>query len=59
MTTEEKKAVEKKTNKVILEEICKDTNRAHTEINFFYKPVDKNNTFTEKEILALVENKRN
>ena len=59
MTKEEKKALEKKTNKIILEEICKDTNRTHTEMNFFFKPVDKNNTFTEKEILALVENKRN
>ena len=59
MTKEERKALDKKTNKVVLEEICKDTNRTHTEMNFFFKPVDKNNTFTEKELLELVEYKRN
>ena len=47
MTKEEKKDLEKKTHKVILEEICKDTNRTHTEMRFFFRPIDKNNTFTE------------
>ena len=59
MSEEEKKEIDKKTHKLILEEICKDTNRTHTEMNFFVKPVDNKNTFTEKEILELVENKRN
>ena len=59
MTKEERRALEKKTNKLILEEICKDTNRTHTEMNFFFKPVDKNTTFSEKEVIELVENKRN
>ena len=36
MTKDEKKALEKKTNKPVLEEICKDTNRTHTEMSFFF-----------------------
>ena len=59
MSEEEKKEMEKKTHKLILEEICKDINRTHTEMNFFVKPIDNKNTFTEKELLKLVENKRN
>ena len=59
MSKEEKKALDKKTHKPVLEEICKDTNRTHTEMSFFFKPIDKNNTFTEEQILELVENKRN
>ena len=59
MTKEERKALDKKTNKPVLEEICKDTNRTHTEMNFFFRPVDKNNTFTQEQIFELVENKRN
>ena len=59
MSEDEKKEMDKKTHKLILEEICKDTNRTHTEMNFFVKPIDNKNTFTEKEILKLVENKRN
>ena len=38
MTKEEKKALDKKTHKPILEEICKDTNRTHTEMSFFFRP---------------------
>ena len=59
MSEEEKKDVDKKSHKLVLEEICKDTNRTHSEMNFFVKPIDNKNTFTEKEILELVENKRN
>ena len=59
MSEEEKKEVDKKSHKLVLEEICKDTNRTHSEMNFFVKPIDNKNTFTEKEILELVENKRN
>jgi hypothetical protein len=59
MTREEKKNLEKKTNKPLLEEICKDTNRTHTEMSFFFRPVDINTTFTKEQILALVEDKRN
>ena len=59
LSKEEKKALDKKTHKPVLEEICKDTNRTHTEMSFFFKPIDKNNTFTQEQILELVENKRN
>lgn len=59
MTPEEKSEMDQKTHKVVLEEICKDTNRTHTEMNFFVKPVDNKTTFTEKEIMELVEKKRN
>ena len=59
MTPEEKSEMDQKTHKVILEEICKDTNRTRTEMNFFVKPVDNKTTFTEKEIMELVEKKRN
>ena len=59
LTREEKKELDKKTSKPLLEEICKDTNRTHTEMSFFFHPVDKNNTFTEEQIIKLVENKRN
>ena len=53
MSEEEKKDVDKKSHKLVLEEICKDTNRTHSEMNFFVKPIDNKNTFTEKEILEL------
>jgi len=59
MTKEEKKILDKKTHKSLLEEICKDTNRTHTEMSFFFKPIDTKNTFTEEELINLVENKRN
>ena len=39
MSEDEKKEMDKKTHKLILEEICKDTNRTHTEMNFFVKPI--------------------
>ena len=59
MTIEDKKEMDKKTHKIVLEEICKDINRTHTEMNFFVKPIDKKNTFTQKELMELVETKRN
>ena len=59
LTRDEKRELDKKTSKPLLEEICKDTNRTHTEMSFFFRPVDKNNTFTEEQIMHLVENKRN
>ena len=59
MSIEDKKAMDKKTHKIVLEEICKDINRTHTEMNFFVKPIDKKNTFTQKELMELVETKRN
>ena len=58
MTKQQKEELDKKTSKLTLEDICKDTNRTHTEMNFFIKPVDKNVKFTEEEILKLVKNKR-
>ena len=59
MTPEQKKDLDKKTHKLILEEICKDTNRTHTEMNFFVKPIDNTNSFSEKQVMELFENKRN
>ena len=59
MTKKEKNEMDIKTHKLILEEICKDTNRTHTEMSFFVKPVDNKTIFSEKEILELVEKKRN
>ena len=59
MSIEDKKEMDKKTHKIVLEEICKDINRTHTEMNFFVKPIDKKNTFTQKELMELVETKRN
>ena len=59
MSKKEKKELDKKTSKPILEDICKDTNRTHTEMSFFIRPIDKNNTFSEEEILKLIENRRN
>ena len=58
MTKKQKEELDKKTSKPILEDICKDTNRTHTEMNFFIKPVEKNVKFTEEEIIKLVKSKR-
>ena len=58
MTKKQKEELDKKTSKPILEDICKDTNRTHTEMNFFVKPVDKDVKFTEEEIIKLVKSKR-
>ena len=55
----DKKNLDKTTHKMVLEEICKDINRTHTEMNFFVKPIDKKNMFSEKELIKLVETKRN
>ena len=59
MKESEKKELDKKTSKLILEEICKDTNRTHTEMSFFLRPIDKDIIFTEEEVIKLYENKRN
>ena len=55
----ERIALNKKTHKLILEDICKDTNRTHNEMSFFLKPIDKNKIFTEDEIIKLFEKKQN
>ena len=55
----EKLALIKKTHRLILEDICKDTNRTHNEMSFFLKPTDKNRIFTEEEIIKLFEKKQN
>ena len=59
MKESEKKELDKKTNKLILEEISKDTNRTHSEMSFFLKPIDKSIIFTEEEVIKLYEKKRN
>ena len=55
----EKLALIKKTHRLILEDICKDTNRTHNEMSFFLKPIDKKRIFTEDEIMKLFEKKQN
>ena len=55
----EKLTLIKKTHRLILEDICKDTNRTHNEMSFFVRPIDKNRIFTEDEIIKLFEKKQN
>ena len=58
-TKEEISELNKKTSKLLLEEICKDTNRTHSGMSFFNTPIDKKNKLTEKELIQMMENKRN
>ena len=47
----ERIALNKKTHKLILEDICKDTNRTHNEMSFFLKPIDKNKMYKKNQLL--------
>ena len=56
---EEKKKLEKKTNKILLEEIKKDMNRTHTQLSFFFQPTDSHSILSPEKIKTMMENRRN
>ena len=55
----EKKELEEKTNKLLLEEIKKDMNRTHTQLSFFFQPTNNENKLSPDKIKTMIENKRN
>ena len=59
MNKEEKDSLDKKTNKLLLEQICKDVNRTHNQLDFFFKPTDENNILSKKELIEIMDNRRN
>ena len=59
MSKEEKEDLDKKTNKLLLEQICKDVNRTHNQMDFFFKPTDENNKLSQKELIEIMDNRRN
>ena len=59
MSKAEKEDLDKKTNKLLLEQICKDVNRTHNQLDFFFKPTDENNKLSQKELIQLMDNRRN
>ena len=56
---EEKKKLEKKTNKILLEKIKKDMNRTHTQLSFFFQPTDSHSILSPEKIKTMMENRRN
>ena len=59
MNKEEKEKLDQKTNKLLLEQICKDVNRTHNQMDFFFKPTDENNILSQKELIEIMDNRRN
>ena len=59
MTRKEKEELDKKTSKLLLEQICKDVNRTHNQMDFFFKSIDENNILSKNELLTMMENRRN
>ena len=59
MNKEEKDELDKKSNKLLLEQICKDVNRTHNQMDFFFKLIDNNNKLSQKELIELMDNRRN
>ena len=59
MSKEEKEKLDQKTNKLLLEQICKDVNRTHNQMDFFFKPTDENNILSQKELIEIIDNRRN
>ena len=59
MTREQKEELDKKTNKSLLEQITKDVNRTHNQMNFFFKSIDENNILSKNELMEIMENRRN
>ena len=59
ISKEEKEKLDKKTNKLLLEQICKDVNRTHNQMDFFFKPTDENNILSQKELIEIMDNRRN
>ena len=58
-TSKEKKELEEKTNKVLLEEIKKDVNRTHSQLSFFFQPTNNENQLSQETIKRMMENRRN
>ena len=59
MNKEEKDELDKKSNKLLLEQICKDVNRTHNQMDFFFKLTDDTNKLSQKELIDLMDNRRN
>ena len=59
MKKEEKDELDKKSNKLLLEQICKDVNRTHNQMDFFFKLTDDTNKLSQKELIDLMDNRRN
>ena len=59
MSKEDKEKIDKKTNKSLLEQIRKDVNRTHNQMDFFFKSIDENNKLTKKELMEMMENRIN
>jgi hypothetical protein len=59
MSKEDKEKIDKKTNKALLEQIRKDVNRTHNQMDFFFKSIDENNQLTKKELMEMMENRIN
>ena len=59
MTKEQKEELDKKTNKSLLEQIGRDVNRTHNQMDFFFKSIDENNILSKNELLEMMENRRN
>ena len=56
---EEKEKLDKKSNKLLLEQICKDVYRTHNQMDFFFKPTDENIILSQKELNEIMDNRRN
>jgi hypothetical protein len=56
---EEKEKLDKKTNKALLEQIRKDVNRTHNQMDFLFKSIDENNQLTKKELMEMMESRIN
>ena len=59
MTKEQKEELDKKTNKSLLEQIGRDVNTTHNQMDFFFKSIDENNILSKNELLEMMENRRN
>ena len=59
MKKEDKEKIDKKTNKALLEQIRKDVNRTHNQMDFFFKSIDENNQLSKKELMEMMENRIN
>ena len=59
ISKEEKEKLDKKSNKLLLEQICKDVYRTHNQMDFFFKPTDENIILSQKELNEIMDNRRN
>ena len=56
---QEKKKLEEKTNKLLLEDIKKDMNRTHSQLSFFFQPTNIDEKLSPETIENMIENRRN